>query len=640
MKTYLYFFTSVFFLLMCKSTHAQTGPGGVLNSTSNALWLRADLGLTTNTTAISAIAPTGTLVTNWADQSGNGNNVAQATVAQQPTYTTNVMNGMPSIWFDNVSTTNDKMIGPRAASLDGTTGYTFFMVTQPQHLDGNARAVVSKRNGVAAQESFMQFYYSSNEFFTDINTNAYRYNTSCTFSNNTNYMIDQSYNGLASPQPLNITYTNSAVATTVSNTNYTAVPVNNSPLVIASTDSLDGRPFGGCISEIIIFTTLLNNAQRWIVDNYLSAKYNIAIAAANDFYVGDLAANGSYDFDVAGVGTDATGSSTSFATSRSAGLGITQNSGFGNGDYLLAGDNTTTNYVDSVTTDVSSLPGASPARWGRVWYWDITDAGTPITVNVSFDLVNGGFPPVVPNAGPAANYELIYSSSQTFSWTVVANASSTSGTTIYFNNVSLTASGDGYYTLATTQRAASPLPIDLLSFNAIPNGEKVDIAWETATEQNNAYFTIEKSKDGINFTKLIDVPGADNSTAYKNYSETDYQPYSGTSYYRLKQTDYNNNYKYFTVVPVSFNAQQSVVVYPNPLVNSSSLNVNVNGYQNQEVVVVLRDMQGREFITKVLVSADNSHVFMINETQTLPPGTYIVTASSNNKIYNYKLIVE
>ncbi|MHB8401938.1 MAG: hypothetical protein ACYDCN_07975, partial [Bacteroidia bacterium] len=119
----------------------------------------------------------------------------------------------------------------------------------------------------------------------------------------------------------------------------------------------------------------------------------------------------------------------------------------------------------------------------------------------------------------------------------------------------------------------NPLPIQLLSFNAVPNDEKVDIKWETATEENNAYFTIEKSKDGINFTKLIDVPGAGNSTTYRNYAETDYQPYSGTSYYRLKQTDYNNNYKYFNIVSVNFTVQQNIVVGPNPLSKNSALNV-------------------------------------------------------------------
>ena len=211
--------------------------------------------------------------------------------------------------------------------------------------------------------------------------------------------------------------------------------------------------------------------------------------------------------------------------------------------------------------------------------------------------------------------------------------SSTSGPTA-FNSFS-------YFTLGRLLGAGkNPLPIELLSFSAIPNGQKVDVKWETATETNNAYFTIEKSKDGINFTKLIDVPGADNSTNYKEYAETDYQPYSGTSYYRLKQTDYNGNFKYFNIVPVNFENQKNITVYPNPIINTSHFTVEVNGYKNQEVVVVLRDAQGREFLSKVLLSEENNQFFIFDEAKSLPPGTYIVTASSNDKIYNYKLIVK
>ena len=51
--------------------HAQTGPGGVGNSANNVLWLRADMGVTT----------VGPAVTNWADQSGNGNNATSPSVA-------------------------------------------------------------------------------------------------------------------------------------------------------------------------------------------------------------------------------------------------------------------------------------------------------------------------------------------------------------------------------------------------------------------------------------------------------------------------------------------------------------------------------------------------------------------------------
>ena len=153
-------------------------------------------------------------------------------------------------------------------------------------------------------------------------------------------------------------------------------------------------------------------------------------------------------------------------------------------------------------------------------------------------------------------------------------------------------------------------------------------------------FTIEKSKDGKTFTKLIDIPGADNSTSYRDYIETDYQPYDGSSYYRLKQTDYNGVFKYMGIVSVNFSTQQNIMVYPNPIDNATNLNVNLTGYQNQNVVVVLRDLQGREFLSEILVSETNNQLFIIDNASLLPAGTYLVTASTNDRIYNCKIIVK
>ena len=224
-------------------------------------------------------------------------------------------------------------------------------------------------------------------------------------------------------------------------------------------------------------------------------------------------------------------------------------------------------------------------------------------------------------------------------WKDVGNASVT-GTTAAGTITSNVVGSFSPFTLGSISAASNPLPIELTKFTAVPNGNKVDLAWETATETNNAYFTIEKSKDGISFTKLIDMPAAGNSIHTTYYAETDYQPYTGTSYYRLKQTDNNGNYKYYPMVSVNFSTLQSIYIYPNPIGNASNITVEVTGYQNQEVVVVLRDMQGREFLSKVLLSADNYQAFIVDETKSLTPGTYIVTAASNDKIYNYKLIVK
>jgi hypothetical protein len=186
----------------------------------------------------------------------------------------------------------------------------------------------------------------------------------------------------------------------------------------------------------------------------------------------------------------------------------------------------------------------------------------------------------------------------------------------------------------------NPLPIELLSFSAVPNGEKVDIKWETTTETNNAYFTVEKSTDGKTFTKIIDVPGAGTSVNYREYAETDYQPYGGLSYYRLKQTDKNGSFKYFPMVQVNFSTQKNISMYPNPIDNASNFTIDISGYKNQEVVVVLIDSQGREFLSRVILLEGNNQLFVVDETKSLSSGTYVVTASSNDKIYNCKLIVK
>ncbi len=209
--------------------------------------------------------------------------------------------------------------------------------------------------------------------------------------------------------------------------------------------------------------------------------------------------------------------------------------------------------------------------------------------------------------------------------------STTSGTP--FNSFST-------FTLGSKLGGWNSLPIELLDFSAVANQNKVDLKWQTITETNNAYFTIEKSKDGIIFNKLIDMPGAGNSTSQIDYYESDYQPYDGTSYYRIKQTDFNGAYKYYPMRSVNFSVGKNIFLYPNPINKNDNISVKINGYKNQAVTVVLRDVQGREFFTKVLLSEENSQLFIIDEFHTIPEGTYLVTASSNDKIYNYKFIVK
>ena len=638
--TYIYFRINISFgmkrqlLLVCFlifgihfQSISQTGPAGVGSSATNPLWLKADAGTSTTVS--------GGAIASWADQSGNAVNVTQANSPQRPTYVTSLMNGFPAIEFDNNNTAgqNDMFLGLDNPALDNTPGYTFFTVTRMKGLDGNAKSILSKRTTIDIDEAFMLFYYTGNSIFLDVDGLGDRFSTTNTYAANTNYLIDAVYDGSLTSANRSKIYDGQLLRKTGSETS-SNVPDKTSPLMIGATHASDNRPFNGYISEIIVYRTALNEASKIIVDNYLSAKYDIALSS-NDKYAGDDNANGDYDREVAGVGKESSGSNTSFASSIAAGLGITVNSGLDNGDYILAGHKTVTNA--QITIDVAGMTGTSNARWDRVWYVDVTNTSTTLNTNIEFDM-SDGIPFAMP-LGVSSDYVLLYRAAQTGSWTELTTASAIVGDKVQFNNYTLV--NDGYYTVGTKNYIVSPLPIELLDFNAIKNGNKVDVSWTTASETNNDYFTIDKSKDGIHFETVGTVDGAGNSTSLINYLDADYAPYEGISYYRLKQTDFNGQYSFSSLVPVNYySGEEGISIFPNPLGTGERLSMSIAGPLNQEMLVVIRDVLGQEYYSKVIVTTENNQLVAIDTDRRLAPGTYIVIASSSNKMYSQKLVVK
>ncbi|MBS4014315.1 MAG: hypothetical protein KGZ97_11255 [Bacteroidetes bacterium] len=96
-----------------------------------------------------------------------------------------------------------------------------------------------------------------------------------------------------------------------------------------------------------------------------------------------------------------------------------------------------------------------------------------------------------------------------------------------------------------------PLPVELISFDVYQYNNSVIIDWTTASETNNDYFTLEKSKDLFHWDIIGNINGAGNSNELKYYSFCDVNISEGIWYYRLKQTDYDGKYEYFS--PVSVN---------------------------------------------------------------------------------------
>jgi hypothetical protein len=174
--------------------------------------------------------------------------------------------------------------------------------------------------------------------------------------------------------------------------------------------------------------------------------------------------------------------------------------------------------------------------------------------------------------------------------------------------------------------------LELLDFTVIQNGNKVDIKWKTSIETGGPYFTIEKSKDGKEFTKVVDIPTFESGTVYSDYFETDYQPYIGVSYYRIKQTDEVGNFRYSQTVILKVDEQQNAKTYT---AKSDKLNA-MSEHKNNEILLVLRDVNGNDSYAK----AEGNDINALNLTSSLSAGTYRVIGSSKDEVYKRKLILK
>jgi hypothetical protein len=600
--------------LLVFSSFGQTGPAGVGTSSTNVLWLKADAGTSTSTN--------GSPVASWNDQSGNNVVLSQSTSAQQPQFVSSFMNGFPALEFDNNSSSgqNDYLITPDNPIFDNTNGYSFFTVTRMKGF-GDAQSIISKRNNVGNEEAFMLFYYTGNKLFVDIDNDNNRFSNTVASTINTNKIYDFFYDGTL-PPPQRSTIFDQEVLQTTSVESSSIVPDKSSPLLIGATHSGDPRAFNGYISEIIMYRTKLNDAQRTIINNHLSAKYDIALSS-NDWYVGDNPSNGNYDRNVSGIGKDATGTSNpQFDPSTCAGMGIQSISGLDNTDYILAGHAFPTN--SEITTDIAGITGTNVSRWQRIWYIDVTNTGAANTTTMTFDMSDGGMAGV--NLGVTSNYILVYRSGQTGAWTEIGTANSIVGDQILFTNQSITL--DGYYTLASKDFTMSPLPVELVYFDATLTNNQVYLSWETASEFNSSYFDVLRSNDGKNWSSIGTVPAQGSSQITLDYSLIDQSPLSGVSYYQLKEVDLNGSFHLSDIQSINNSRKVTQVkIYPNPTDKGLVTVVSDEPITTLSVYNALGKL-----VFEAKIDSDDTYLL---DTQSFESGMYWINLNGEN----YKLIV-
>ena len=183
------------------------------------------------------------------------------------------------------------------------------------------------------------------------------------------------------------------------------------------------------------------------------------------------------------------------------------------------------------------------------------------------------------------------------------------------------------------------LPVQLLGFSAECKEAYTQLIWQTATEINNDYFDIEKSIDGLNFSSVGFVDGAGNSSSVINYSLQDFGVNNETTYYRLKQVDFNGEESYSDIVSLNKCEESFYEIKQVYFDGSNSLNIDYNLGISGSALVDLVDVRGRIVQSGSLILFQNMRRVTWPIENDLSGGIYFVRIVSGSNIDTEKVII-
>jgi hypothetical protein len=183
-----------------------------------------------------------------------------------------------------------------------------------------------------------------------------------------------------------------------------------------------------------------------------------------------------------------------------------------------------------------------------------------------------------------------------------------------------------------------PAPISLINFEGEFINDYIELRWETASERNNAFFTIERSSDGRNFEEIAIVKGSKNSTSVVAYKHLDVNPIKGINYYRLKQTDYDRQYEFFNTISIYNPANQEHFVYYER--QGKKIYFVTNQILQDAITYKIINMNGEVVRSGNLSHSDSNFKQELMDAQNTPPSIYFIQLSTNIGAECFKVLID
>ncbi len=616
------------------------GPGGVTADLS--LWLKADQGTGSTTN--------GAEINTWNDQSSSASNLSEDNLGgaspTNPTYTESDINFNPSIEFTSPGGTNGAFMSNTSNSVSGNL--SMIAVFRTGQAGGSDSDFEQAPTIIGAGENT-----TTTDYGLGISEGRVHMNADNNSSLNARSPDGTTYNDLE-PYVLTGTRGQSANGTVQLYVNSANVASGSSSATALSSpagfaignlgpssgsDATQNGQFNGQIAEAIVYADSITPTERQQIESYLAVKYGITRNATDDVSTPStderdyFASDGGeiWDFsvtafnsDIAGIGRD-DGSCLNQIKSKSENDDalVTMEIGSFSADdsWLLWGNDN----ADLYKIRNFERPESINSRLNREWY--VQEAGTVGTVTLSFDLsLIEGPTGVGTNNLNQVRLLLDDDGQGTPDSDFSAGVTIIAPTTIDSENDIITfdvdfADGE-YFTLGSFENDA--LPVELIDFNVQEVQGEVLLNWVTASEENNAFYSVERSLDGVNYEVLSNLDGAGTTSEIQNYQYWDTNPQIGFNFYRIKQTDIDGSFSYSPVKSalVEDKTKLRLSVSPNPVSNNEVLKVNWQLPQNTRgQILYLIDIHGRVIVKQALSTNDREKEIPIDQLQ---KGLYIL----------------
>ncbi|MFK7948743.1 MAG: T9SS type A sorting domain-containing protein [Saprospiraceae bacterium] len=167
------------------------------------------------------------------------------------------------------------------------------------------------------------------------------------------------------------------------------------------------------------------------------------------------------------------------------------------------------------------------------------------------------------------------------------------------------------------------LPVELTFFKGEMTKEGTKLTWQTATEEINEGFEVQRSIDGKEWEVLDFVFGNGTTIEVQNYDYLDENPLEGTTYYRLKQIDFDGQFEFSDIIEITQNENinDEITIYPTLVKDNLNIEggsgkiliynnvgqpIKVIEIYNDQTTLNLRSLPNGQYFLRLITSNNNS----------------------------------